>query len=225
MCDELQNIILLSYPIVQNTPRYGMAARGFEVRHDNCIVDGEGFNTFTVFLDNHFGTHIDCPNHFHADGKKVSDYTLEDLTFHHPQVLKVTLEDDELLKTGKIAGKVGQDTDLLIFWSGWGDFRNDDKYSMSNPGVDTEVAEYLHENFPNVRAIGIDFISISSEKHKEIGVAAHKAFMRAPNEILIIEDMNITGEVAEKVARGAQIAVLPIICESVDSTPCQVVLL
>ena len=37
------------------------------------------------------GTHIDAPNHFHKSGKKIIDFSPEDLLFHKPQLIDIDL--------------------------------------------------------------------------------------------------------------------------------------
>jgi len=114
------------------------------------------------------------------------------------------------------------DTDILLFNSGWGKYRNNKIYSCDNPGIHPEVGIYLREHFPRIRAIGIDWISISPYQDRELGREAHRAFLDQEgknNSVLLIEDMDLSGDL-----KGlTEVWVSPLRVERVDSAPCTVI--
>ena len=69
-------------------------------------------------------------------------------------------------------------TDLLLIKTGFAIFRNSndplerEKYVSQGPGISPEIGNWLRK-FRNVRAIGFDFISLTSYQHREIGRRAH----------------------------------------------------
>jgi len=80
-------------------------------------------------------------------------------------------------------------TDLLIIKTGFGENRGKPSYINNSPIVSSRLAKFLKSKLPNLRAVGFDFISISSLKNREEGRKAHKEFLS--RDILIVEDMNL----------------------------------
>ena len=85
-----------------------------------------------------------------------------------------------------------------------------------------ELALWLRQDFPAVRAIGMDWISVSSYESRELGRQAHRAFLNPDGEgspVLIIEDMNLS----KNLKNLAEVLVVPILIETIDSAPCTVI--
>lgn len=229
LSDQRTEMILLSYALDQATPQYGQMQRGIDIRQGKSILQGDSCNTYEFGMSSHTGTHIDCPNHFYADGKKITDYTISDFMFDYPQTIEVKLEEGELLDVKQIERRIKPDTDFLIIASGWGRYRNQDKYVGKGPGLHADIAVYLRKNYPAVRAVGVDFISISSYMHREAGRAAHRAFLQEPNEILIVEDMRLEEMMAGGLKGGVsmkdikQVLIAPLWIQGADSCPCNVI--
>ncbi len=95
-------------------------------------------------------------------------------------------------------------------------------YSCDNPGIHPEVGGYLRELFPRIRAIGIDWISISPYQNRELGREAHRAFFDQEgrnNPVLLIEDMDLSNDL-----KGlTEVWASPLRVERVDSAPCTVI--
>ena len=86
------------------------------------------------------------------------------------------------------------------------------------PGFHPNSAAHLKEIYPNLRALGMDTISLSSPDFREEGRQAHKAFLS--REILLIEDMNLS-----KLSPSSKIqslTVAPLIFERCDGAPCTI---
>ena len=88
---------------------------------------------------------------------------------------------------------------------------------MDNIGLDGETARLLVENFPYLRCIGIDSISINAYRNKEEGREAHKILLETG--ILIVEDMNLT----ELNAPVKELIVAPMQIKGADGVPVTVV--
>ena len=59
-------------------------------------------------------------------------------------------------------------------------------------GAGSNIADCLSlevNNFPNIKAVMLNTLSISSYKHRDIGKIVHKIFLE--KEILIYEDLNL----------------------------------
>lgn len=88
------------------------------------------------------------------------------------------------------------DTEMLLIRTGYEKYRNNAKYYNDNPGLDAELAHYFRDNFPCLRCVGFDFISITSWKFRAEGRESHKAFLHPKEElrpIMAIEDVALRG--------------------------------
>ena len=94
-------------------------------------------------------------------------------------------------------------------------------YADKNPWLDNEAATFLRIQ-KNLRAIGIDAISISSFAHLDIGEKTHQILLMADFHLFepkfIIEDMNLSADL-----KGMKrVFVIPLFIDEVDSAPCTV---
>ena len=211
----------LSYPITKSMPVYGGSA-GPELSPLKAINKGDSCNTWRFCLENHWGTHVDCPAHFFMEGQKVADYHAEFWLFRKPQVVQIKAKPGQIITRDMLSCKLDTHTDLILFQSGWWKFREDEKYSTQNLGLHPELALWLRQDFPAVRAVGMDWISVSSYESRELGRQAHRAFLNPDGEgspVLIIEDMNLS----KNLKNIAEVLVVPILIETIDSAPCTVI--
>lgn len=215
---------LLSYMIDQKTPLYGNIPRPTVIPHSS-ISKGDTSNTFLLTIHNHSGTHVDAPNHFIESGRRISDYSLDELIFTKPFIWNFPLDEAHLIQTEDIVAlsQYLGNVDFLLIHTGFGKFRNEDRYRTNNPGIYPETILWLRKNFPNIRCVGIDSLSISSFQHREIGRKAHRAAFIEEDDlgepILLIEDMKLDEIWNKKVRR---IIVLPWLVDGLESTPCNV---
>ena len=215
---------LLSYIIDENTPLYGNTPVP-KILHHNRISSGNHTNSVILSIHNHTGTHIDASKHFIDSGKKISDYSTDQLIFVNPIIVNCPTGKGSLITPQDLHSKEHelQIADFLIFLTGFGRFRNEQIYKTHNPGISPETILWIREYFPNIRCIGIDSISISSYQHREIGREAHNAAffegekMGAP--LLLVEDMKLD-EVSNKIIK--KIFILPWLIKDIDSAPCSI---
>ncbi len=216
--------ILLSYTINKHTPLYGNTPSP-EISAHSRIVDGDSSNTCTLFIHNHTGTHIDAPKHFIDNGKSIFEYSLEYLVFKNPLLVDCPKNDATLIMPEDLQKKshAFQNSDCLLLRTGFGQFRNEERYRTHNPGIAPDTILWIRTNYPNVRCIGIDAISISSFQNRDAGRAAHKmAFMVRENfgePLLLIEDMNLNALSSNEIKH---MIVIPWQVEDVDSAPCSI---
>ena len=110
----------------------------------------------------------------------------------------------------------------MLLRSGWSRIRDGDTYCLSGPGIAPEVARTLREKLLNLRAIGMDWISVSSYADRESGRKTHRVFLDPDgpnNPVLIIEDMDIPLELD----RLKSVIVRPLRVEGIDSAPCTII--
>lgn len=216
---------ILSYPINAATPMYG-SAPGPVVLPFSQIANGDISNSHTISLFNHTGTHIDAPRHFIDKGKPISGYALDELIFYHPVIVDCPKEGAELITKDDLKNALNQlqISDCLLLRTGFGRFRNEDRYRTHNPGIAPETIRWIREDFPSIRCIGIDSISISSFQYRNEGREAHRAaFIEHPQlgePLLLIEDMKLD-EVPEE--RLGALIVLPWQIDGLDSAPCNII--
>lgn len=208
----------LSHILKNEIPVYGGNA-SLDICLVKSITKGDPVNVFRFSMENHWGTHVDCPAHFFQDGKKVIDYLPGSWFFKHAQIINIILKPSELVICDDWVKDIKPDTDILLFHSKWGELRGQAIYSNENPGIHPEVGNYLREKHPNIKAIGIDWISISPFTNKELGITAHRSFLKPDNPILIIEDMDLSCDLSNL----KEVWVIPLRIESFDGSPCTVI--
>ncbi|HAG91205.1 MAG TPA: hypothetical protein DCL41_05005 [Bdellovibrionales bacterium] len=108
--------------------------------------------------------------------------------------------------------------DFLLLRTGFEKRRGEESYWNNNPGFLPEVGFWLREEFPKVRAIGFDFISLTCFQKRELGREAHRAFLNPFKDkppILIVEDMKLAH--APHTLRRIHLA--PLMIENADGAP------
>lgn len=211
-------VVYLSHPISTETPLYG-GENNVQIKSNTTISSGDTANSLNLFFPNHAGTHVDVPYHFFDDGKKLTDYAASFWIFTHPVCIDVPGEDGYLVSYKDVTGKINKETDLLLIRTGYEKYRSEPKYYQKNPGLSADLAKGLRANYPNIRAMGVDVISITSRLHRDEGREAHLAFLN-PKEghpILLIEDMKLDINSPFK-----KVLVAPLLIENADGVPCTV---
>lgn len=211
----------LSYPFSTINPVYGNPSLKMDIGHVKSILRGDSCNVMRFTMENHWGTHIDCPAHFFERGAKITDYAAEMWVFRKPFVVNLALLENQLIMPQDIR-HVSEGSDLVLIKSDFSRYRGTEKYSVHNPGISSEVAEWLREKHPSVRAIGFDFISISPYQNREVGRKAHQAFLNSDDgsmPLLIIEDMDLSPDLTGL----KEVMAFPLRIIGLDSAPCTVI--
>lgn len=211
----------LSHVIGKKMSVYG-GIGNMSVEPLRSIDSGDTSNVFRFTMENHWGTHTDSPNHFFRQGKRISAYPADFWIFRKPTVVHVDLKPAEIMKDIACLEAVRDDADLLLFRSGWSKYRGQDIYGTQNPGIHPDIGRIVRRKFPNIRAVGMDWVSISSFRNRELGRETHRAFLDPDGEgepVLIIEDMDLSCDTKDLV----EVWVFPLRVEDLDSAPCTVV--
>lgn len=210
----------LSHVLYNEVPVYGGTA-SLGIEKVKAISRGDSANTHRFSMCNHWGTHVDLPGHFFEAGQTLEDYAPRFWVFKNPCVVKVSLRPSEVLRPGRWAERIKKKADVIFFKSGWGRLRGKKAYTAENPGIDGEVGHYLRRQHPSVRAIGIDWISVSPYRDRPLGRISHRAFLDPEGEnrpIVIIEDMDLAADLAKL----NEALVAPWRIGGMDSVPCTV---
>lgn len=185
----------LSHALSTNTPSYGNRD---EVILDpkSSIANGDTSNTTDFRLtNNHIGTHIDVPNHFYDKGSTITDISPTQWLFSKVNIIELPCLEARLISVKDFQAKnIDADTDLLLIRTGFENFRNENIYWNGYPGISEKACIYLRKEFLNLRAIGFDFISLTSPLFKEEGLKAHLSLLNEDlsRPIFIIEDMKLS---------------------------------
>ena len=214
--------LFLSYPLASEIPVYGKVRASMELKEVTSIKKGDSSHSFWIGMNNHWGTHVDASAHFFEKAARASSLSAETWHFKAPQVISLTLAPGALVAKKDLVGKPDRETDLLLLKSGWWKKRGKKDYSLRNPGVLPETARWLRRAFPKLRAIGFDWVSVSSFLWRELGRQTHRAFLdpeAAGRPVLIFEDMDLSGDLR----RLKEVWALPLRVTAADSAPCTVV--
>jgi len=213
------HIINLSYPLSETTPSYGDKHK-ISIKALEQISRGNTSNSYEVKFYNHIGTHIDCPNHFFDNGKKINEYKINDFVFNSPQIVDVDIIELNEISYKTITQKLSVDSDIILFRTFFSQYRLDKKYINNYPFFASDLAKDLKNNFPNLKAIGLDIISLTSPINKNEGKKCHQILLddSRNNAIMIIEDMYL--DLYDKKINN--IIVSPIFIDKIDSSPCNV---
>ncbi len=217
--------IMLSYMLEESSPVH-IGLQEPQIIPNAQISKGGGYNSYIINVENHSGTHVDAPGHFLEGGKIISEYKPDELVFNNPLILEVPKKQNELIKLEEVSNLNLEGINCIFFRTGFGKYREKDSetYLTSNPGIESELVYWLRKNYPEIKCIGIDCISMSSYQKPEEGKKAHlNAFMK--NEelgepLLLVEDMDL--EIDEKLDSVETVFIIPWQIKGIDSAPCVV---
>lgn len=209
-----EKTIFMSHVINSRTPLYG-GRNNIRLESVRSIEKGDGCNEMFWAFPNHIGTHIDAPSHFMKDGRTISQLSPEDLIFN-----KVMLVDMQDIRAGHIISSEDMpdigDGEILLIRTGFEKYREERVYWENSPALYPDLAGWVTRRSPLIRAVGMDFLSVSSLSNREMGRAAHKAFLG--KGLLLIEDMKLSG--VDKAPD--RVTVVPLMVEGADASPCTV---
>lgn len=196
------------------TVRPGMRGVEFEPLH---TVERDGWNSRTLHLYSHSGTHVDAPLHFAAGDGTVDRIPLEhcllpawvaDLTGVEPKAL-ITVAG-----LGEIAEKV-RPGDGLLLKTGWSAHVDRPQYYRDNfPRVSRELAGWCVAR--RVRLLGVEPPSVADVNNLPEVTEIHRILLSAG--VVIVEGLtNLSALRRERVFFGA----VPLKIEGGDGSPCR----
>lgn len=209
--------IYLSHFINESTPLYG-GGKGIKIKSDTKICDGRSANTHNLSLPNHTGTHIDFPYHFSDLGKTINDYAPDFWFFTSPEIVDINVKPGELIDLTNEIAYLSNNTDFLLIRTGFEKYRHEEIYWQNNPGLHSDLAVALKKQCPNLKVIGMDFISVSSFQHREEGRETHRQFL-LEHDVLLIEDMHL----CDLNKKPTTLICLPLLIDKIDGVPITVV--
>jgi kynurenine formamidase len=171
----------------------------------------------------HSGTHLDVPIHVVPDSFSLSDFSAQDFVFEYPVVVDLPLDDAAIVMPEdlEIISEKGKTADFMLFRFGYGEIRKNDplRYTTKSPGFGVESARFIRENFPALRAIGMDVPSLACIEYLDKTMAAHNVLLEGENRrFIVVEDMNLEMNLSGLSA----VIVSPLQVENIDGCPCTV---
>ena len=181
------------------------------IQQTSSLAAGDEANVTSLSMSAHTGTHVDAPRHFIAEGKDITQLSLEVLTgpakiFHiqDPKIITLTEIKDLPITVG----------DRILFRT-----RNSDQdWTMQSFREDyvylaTDAALFLKAK--GIVCVGIDYLSIAG---KENGAEVHKQLLGAG--IVIIEGLNLR----ETEPGNYEMVCLPLKIKGADGAPARVII-
>lgn len=215
-------LISFSHPLSESTPFY-KTLRGPRLEQLYDLSRGDACNSFYLTTSNHAGTHVDAPNHFNPDGRRIAEYELSELVFTRPALLDIQVAADELILPEHLGSwsACRGDCDFLFVRSGFGKYRsNAEIYIEHNPGFSAAAADFLMKRFQQLKALAVDFASIAAFAHMEEGCEAHRVFLGcgrySDRPVLLVEDIRFP----QPMPSLKKIYLIPWQFVGLDSAPC-----
>lgn len=214
---------ILSYKISKEEPVWPDSPK-IEIRPVSQISAGEFFNSYNIKIFNHFGSHMDTPKHFKEDGPSISELPLDRFIYHKPVMIHIPKTFNEMVTVNDLQtfrNEISQ-ADLLMIHSGFSIYRTKDpeRYCKEGPGVSSNACKYIIEEFPQLKTLAVDWISLSSYSNDD-GLLAHQYLLSKYNHyICIIEDINLEGIVFSNIKKVFSI---PLFICGIDSSPVTVI--
>ncbi|MGF7117529.1 cyclase family protein [Methanobacterium oryzae] len=217
--------ITLSYMLEGNSPVH-IGLKDPNIYPNIQISKGGGYNSYIINVENHSGTHVDAPGHFLDMGKIISEYNPDDFAFNNPVILNVPKKQNEFIRLEDVLESDLKGKDCIFFRTGFTKYREKDPetYLKFNPGIDPDLVYWIRKNYPSIRCLGIDCVSMGGYQKPEEAKKAHlNAFME--NEelgkpLLLVEDMNL--EIIENLDLLEMVFIIPWQIKGIDSAPCTV---
>lgn len=209
-----RKVFFLSHPIDKKTPIYG-GKNTIVLKNISSVRKGDSCNTIHLAFSSHTGTHMDAPLHFIEKGLSITDFKPRDFIFDRVWLAEIFgAKPGCIIKPSDLADV--KDCDLLLIKTGFEKYRKDKLYWRNSPGLDPDCVGWLKEKCPSLRAVGVDFISISSLSNRNLGRKAHEAFLG--KGIFLIEDMKLS-----PLKRKPDKAIVsPLWVDKADGAPCTV---
>ena len=146
-------------------------------------IDIHGYDSEMLFLSTHSGTHMDAPSHFLKNVNSIDQIDVDRLVCN-ATIVRVDKHKGEYINLEDVRG-VPDDisNQAIIFSTGWEHEINRKDYFSHNPGLSSELAEYLVKH--KINAVGIDSPSVDRGSAHDFQV--HKILLS--KGIILIENL------------------------------------
>lgn len=213
-------MIQISYPLTSLSPLYPGTPL-VKITQVKDIRIGDSSSTSLISFSSHAGTHLDLPSHV------------------CPQRGTIPIQFDSLRNGGlcicidipkkrndaimpvdiSIESPCFQDIQVILIRTGSWKVRKTDPtfYSYHHPWLHPDCVTVIRENFPSLKIIGVDFISLTNPDYKAAGREAHRRLLCEDPAILILEDLDLSSE--ELLSGEFLLTIIPYIYDCPDGMP------
>ncbi|EAK7697421.1 cyclase, partial [Campylobacter coli] len=179
-----------------------------------------------ISLNSHMNTHIDFPAHCVKSGKFGEEYPLN---FFHSQNVSMVFFDLTKEEIPELTCKyfhknitILNQVEILLINTNFHTLRDDKRYIWNSPIISRQLPLFLKNQFPKLKIVGFDIISLTSQLNRNEGKMCHFNFLsrKGGREILVIEDMYFGN--LKKDAIINEIFIAPFYYEKMDGALCTV---
>ncbi|MAS38346.1 MAG: cyclase [Anaerolineaceae bacterium] len=217
---------VLSYSITPDSPVWPGNLPAVGAQPFTAIHRGDRSNTTILHLFSHSGTHLDAPKHYNDAGPSAWELPIEQYIFEKPLVLDVpkTAQAAILREDIEPYAAALAEADVGLLRTGWSQERdhNPRHYASKGPFLHPDGARFLM-TFANLKAVGIDTISIATPDYLTEGIETHRVLTGAGRTddrfVLILEDFRIDADLND----ARRIYTWPLFIQGSDGSPCTIV--
>jgi arylformamidase len=181
--------------------------RPLEITYSASMEEGKDWNTFSLKMTNHTGTHLDAPRHMIMNGKDLNKFTAEDFIL---ECLVIEIKSKKTITLDEIKSYKIKTGSAVLFKTR---HSNEARKELNKNFVylEYDAAKYLKEK--KVKLVGIDYLSV--DDYYDLKSPVHHLFFK--NNILILEDAYL-----KKVKPGKyKLYCFPIKILNANGAPCR----
>jgi arylformamidase len=181
---KIMKIYDISVPISEKTPVYE-GDPNVEITIESSIKNGDAANVSRLCCGVHTGTHVDAPNHFIDNTRRVDELDLEKLI---GKCRVVELDKDILeITASHIENANLEGAERVLFKTRNSDFWNDFEqgFRKNFTYIAPEAAKALVDL--NIKLVGIDYLSVEKFGSEDFGT--HITLLE--KEVVIIEGLDL----------------------------------
>jgi len=175
----------------------------------------DGFKETLMTMFSHTGTHMDPPSHIFEGRTSLEQFPISQFIGKAVVIDCTNLKNNERISMELINKnrKNADESEFLVFRTGWDKYWGQDKYFEDFPFIDDEVAEYIVTS--NKKGVGLDTISLDPVGSLNF----HKKLFKE-NEIVIIENLTNLESLGNDIFT---LFALPLKYENADGSPIRAV--
>ena len=194
----------------------GMRGVAFENAKTKSV---DGWNSKTLHLYSHAGTHMDAPFHFEVNNRTIDEFEVSrficdslviPIDAHAKQ--KITLED-----LGLYADLINKG-DGVILKTGWSAYVNENSYREELPGIHEGLANWFVDK--GINMLAVETPSVADVMDLEEVTKIHEILLGG--DIIIVEGLTNLDSVSK---RKVKLIALPLKIKGGDGAPARVIVI
>jgi kynurenine formamidase len=192
----------------------GMRGVSFENAKSKSV---DGWNSKTLHLYSHAGTHMDAPFHFEVNSQTIDEYEVSRFICDS-WVIPIDAHAGHKIKLEDLSVHAGLITkgDGVILKTGWSAYVNESKYREGLPGVDETLANWFVGK--GINMLAVESPSIADVMDLKEVTKIHEILLRG-NVILVEGLTNLDSVSRDKV----KLIALPLKIKRGDGAPARVI--